>query len=111
MNLRKDKEYKVKMPADSNTIWDEYGYASLIFKKYIDDYYNEVNSRFASGLLFVDPSDPNEEPIVIVKSNINVGDIIPTNVSVASRPSRGYRTLRKRTGGKKSRKHKKSKKQ
>lgn len=114
MNLRENKEYKVKMPADSNTIRDEYGYASLIFKKYIDDYYNEVNSRVASGLLFVDPYDSDEEPIVIVKSNINVGDIIPTNVSVASRPSRVYRTLRKRTGGKKSRnqrKHKKSRKQ
>lgn len=111
MNLRKDKEYKVKMPANSNTSRDEYGYASLIFKKYIDDYYNEVDSRVASGLLFVDPYDSDEEPIVIVKSNINVGDILPTNVSVAFRPSRRYRTKRNRTGGKKSRKHKKSKKQ
>ena len=115
MNLSQNKEYKVKIPNDGNVHLDEYGYANLIFKGYIDDNYQEVNINNASGLLFFDPTDPDEEPIVIVKSTMKVGDIIPTNVQVTTKkPVISNKYQRSRTGGKKSKKsskkHKKTNK-
>ncbi len=112
MYLSIDKEYKVKLPDDNSNIisLDEHGYANLIFRGYIDNYYKHVNMNKATGLLFYNPYD--EEPIVIDKSAIKTGDILPVHVPVITKKSViSNKYQRSRVGGMKSRiKRNKSKK-